>query len=178
MNALIRGALTSRLHVQWSKSKSVRLNILASTNTKNPNSPCKSFTRNILAAKELCTKQTDNWSECSIHRTNIYDRLYISSKFYSSSSTRLGIKKSDPNSKKKTKSKDTSAIDDTNSKKKTKGKDASAIDKLLEELSDDEEDEEDLEPSEHQGARTPTAIFLEGLHKIGSKKGKVKLLEN
>ena len=62
------------------------------------------------------------------------------------------------------------------SQKHAKGKNARELDDLLEELSDDEEDNEvknTSDPIEQTGARTPAAEFILNLKNPSSKKGKI-----
>ena len=83
---------------------------------------------------------------------------------FSSSAISYGGKKSKTRSDKPKSDKTKSA--------KTKSK-SSSIDDILDELSDDEDDEtfESSNRREYQGERTPAFLFIEGIDKSGANKG-------
>lgn len=118
---------------------------------------CFNSIYNGLAVNTSRYKVTNNYD----HHRNLQDRQNVQLTIYNSftlSAINNGGKKS----------KDKSA--------KAKSKSSSDLDDILDELSDDEDEEtsQPLERQEYQGKRTPAFLFIDGLFKGGSSKGKSK----
>ena len=117
------------------------------TNLKNikPDTTCHQSIRNVSVCNKICIIQKNYRYKHSIYNT------------FTSSATDYGSKKSNIKSGKK-KNKNTSAIDD-----------------LLDELSDDE-DEEKKDSADtdvcHGNRSSPAALFVDGIHKGGASKGR------
>ena len=99
----------------------------------------------LLVDKKMCIHRNNYQCEHSIYNT------------FTSSATIYGPKKHNTKSG------------------KNKNKNTSALDDLLDEISDDEDEEtkgaENIEVQ--HGRRTPAALFVDGMHKGGASKGKV-----
>ena len=118
---------------------------------------CFNSIYNGLAVNTSHYKVTNNYD----HHRNLQDRQNVQLTIYNSftlSAINNGGKKS----------KDKSA--------KAKSKSSSDLDDILDELSDDEDEEtsQPLERQKYQGKRTPAFLFIDGLFKGGSSKGKMK----
>ena len=115
---------------------------------------CYNGIYNRSAFNTSCYKATNNYN----HHRNLQDRQRFQFTIYNSftlSAINNGGKKSK---------------DKLAKSKSTKSK---ALDDILDELSDDEDEEisQPLERQEYQGKRTPAFLFIDGLFKGGSTKG-------
>ena len=123
-------------------------------NNSRYHTKCYTNIYNRSAVNTSCYKITNNYD----HHRNLEDRQKFQLTIYNSftlSAINNGGKKS----------KDKSAT--------PKSKKSSALDDILDELSDDEDEEisQPLERQEYQGKRTPAFLFIDGLFKGGSTKG-------